>query len=310
MSGCPHLSKDQIDKILNCQDSFMGKMQELDAVVKKLNTAALQLEADFLQPPEIAANYANKKKNIEASEKADAEIKILMDEYEKIVIAINDNIEYYNTLLNYQTNMDDLLNYYYKTIDKDKDTIEKIKSKKAIAQRMTTYYKDKTESVSWYNYYLKYLYWIVLIIIGALFAYFLFGKAKNYALAGIAIKCDNMIKDYKARNVDPNSNWMIRICNKTHSSLEKYFQRNTLRGGAGEEEEGSSSTSQESGSTSSTFQESSSSSSTSQETSRTSSSYFSYGIKSTGFIFFLLLLIPFIILPIMNFLRPYFFPYA
>ena len=99
MPGCPHLSKDQIDKILNCQDSFMGKMQELDTVVKKLNTAALQLEADFLQPPEIAANYENKKKNIEASEKADAEIQILMDEYEKIVVAINDNIEYYNTLL-------------------------------------------------------------------------------------------------------------------------------------------------------------------------------------------------------------------
>ena len=31
--------------------------------------------------------------------------------------------------------MDDLVKYYYNTIDKDKDTIEKLKSKKAIAQR-------------------------------------------------------------------------------------------------------------------------------------------------------------------------------
>ena len=35
MPECPHLSKNQIDKILNCQDSFLGKMQELDKVVKK-----------------------------------------------------------------------------------------------------------------------------------------------------------------------------------------------------------------------------------------------------------------------------------
>lgn len=294
MSGCPHLSKDQIDKILNCQDSFMGKMQELDAVVKKLNTAALQLEADFIQPPEIAANYENKKRNIEASEKADSEIQILIDEYEKIVIAINDNIEYYNTLLNYQTNMDDLVKYYYNTIDKDKDTIEKLKSKKAIAQRMTTYYKNKTDSVNWYNYYLKYLYWIVVIIIGLIFSYLLFGKVKNYALAGIAIKCDKMIKDYRSRNINPNSNWVIRLCNKSKESLKKYFENNTLGGGGGEGE----------------AKVRDSSTQTVDDNNSTSTNYFDYGIKSTGLIFFSLISIPFIILPVINFLRPYFFPYA
>ena len=122
MSGCPHLSKDQINKIINCQDSFLGKMQELDKVVKKLNTAALQLEADFLQPPEVTANYENKKKNQEATDRANKEVEKIKREYLLIENTINENIEHYNTLLNYQTNMYDLEKYYYKTINKDKES--------------------------------------------------------------------------------------------------------------------------------------------------------------------------------------------
>lgn len=271
MPSNPHLSQAQIHKILNCQDSFMGKMQDLDSVVQKLNTAALQLEADFLQPPEAASNYENKKRNLEASEKADAVVKELIDEFEKMAIAINDNIEYYNTLLNYQTNMDDLTKHYYTTIDKDKEQIEAIESKKAISQRMTTYYRKKTESVSWYNYYLKYLYWIVVIIVGGLFLYLFFGKLKNYALAGIAIKCDNMIKNYKKNGKDLKDNWLIQMCEKTKFNLERHFITNKLGGGTDDTV---------------------------------------CGIKSTGLIFSLLIFTPYILLPVMQFIKPYLFPYA
>jgi len=211
MPECPHLSKNQIDKILNCQDSFLGKMQELDKVVKKLNTAALQLEADFLHPPEVAANYQNKKKNQEAAEKANKEVDEIKKEYLLIEKTINENIEHYNTLLNYQTNMYDLEKYYYKTIDKDKDQIEKIKSKKAIAQRMASYYKDKTDSVSWYNYYLKYFYWAILISIGILFVYLLSGKFKHIAFAIITNKCRNINVENKNNS---GGNWVMRFCKK------------------------------------------------------------------------------------------------
>lgn len=264
MPECPHISKDQIDKILNCQDSFLGKMQELDKVVKKLNTAALQLEADFLQPPDITANYQNKKKNQEASERANKEVDAIKDEYLLIEKTINENIEHYNTLLNYQTNMYDLEKYYYKTIDKDKDQIEKIKSKKAIAQRMTSYYKGKTESVSWYNHYLKYLYWAILTSIGILFIYLLFGKFKHIALAVITKKCRDINREH---NNDSSGNWVIRLCKKMNTQNEsKEITPNVTNNIC--------------------------------------------GIKSTGFLLSLLIFTPYILLPIITFLKPYLYPYA
>ena len=167
--------------------------------------------------------------------------------------------------------MDDLTKHYYTTIDKDKEQIEAIESKKAISQRMTTYYRKKTESVSWYNYYLKYLYWIVVIIVGGLFLYLFFGKLKNYALAGIAIKCDNMIKNYKKNGKDLKDNWLIQMCEKTKINLERHFITNKLGGG---------------------------------------NNNTVCGIKSTGLIFSLLIFTPYILLPVMQFIKPYLFPYA
>ena len=182
-------TQDQIQKMFKCTDTFVDSMNKLDNVVAKLNTAALNLEAEFLQPQRTEHNYESKKRNLEASRKADEEVQRLIDEYEKMVIAINDNISYYNTLITYQTNMGDLTEYYNTTITTDKQKIEALKSKKAIAQRMTTYYKNKDENVSWYNYYLKILYWIISGLLIGFFVYLLFGKAKHKILAKMMEEC-------------------------------------------------------------------------------------------------------------------------
>tara|TARA_B110000046_G_scaffold93228_1_gene101208 strand:+ start:7054 stop:7761 length:708 start_codon:yes stop_codon:yes gene_type:complete len=169
----PELTREQINKMISCNDTFMNSMNKLDKVVIKLNNAALNLEADFIQSPETINNYEYKKRNLEASRKADEEVQMLINEYEDIIKSINDNIHYYNTLITYQTNMDDLTEHYNKSISADKQKIEALKSKKAIAQRMTTYYKKKTENVNWYNYYLNILYWIVFSVIVGCFVYLL-----------------------------------------------------------------------------------------------------------------------------------------
>lgn len=267
MPECPKLSENQIKKILNCQDSFLGKMQELDKAAKKLNRAAVQLEADFLQPPEVKANYENKVKNQKAVEKATKEVDAIKKEFMLINNAINDNIGHYNTLLKYQTNMDDLEKYYYKTIDKNKNQVEKINSKKAISQRMASYYKDKTETASWYNYYLKYLYWAVLTAIGILYIYLLFGKLKHIAFIVISNKCKDISMEYKKTGKDLSSNWIIRLCKKTN------IKTNANK----------------------------------KNTNKTTNLC---GIKSTEFILLLLTLTPYILLPIITFLKPYIYPYA
>jgi hypothetical protein len=199
--------------------------------------------------------------------------------------------------------MDDLTKHYYTTIDKDKEQIEAIESKKAISQRMTTYYRKKTESVSWYNYYLKYLYWIVIIIVGGLFLYLFFGKLKNYALAGIAIKCDNMIKEYERNNKDKKGNWLIRMCEKTKFNLERHFITNNLSGGA--VSFNSSATPPKKGSSATPTKQGSSATPT-----KKGDNDVACGIKSTGLIFSLLIFTPYILLPVMQFIKPYLFPYA
>lgn len=161
MSDKPKISKADMDKILNCQDQLQSSLEGLVKATKKFNEQSLKLEKQSAGLPTSTRgspyyNMVYKKKALNA---ANNTIDKIVKDYTVDLAAIDKNIGILKSQQTYQKRMNDLIAYYKQNISTDQKQIADEKSKRAIANRMSTFYNDKTQTSKKVKTYTSYIYW-------------------------------------------------------------------------------------------------------------------------------------------------------
>jgi len=169
----PTLTKAQMNQLLNCQDTLKSSFQELATATKKLNQTRLNLEKEAAgeTPTSRGSTFYNNIHNEQALKDAHGVVKKLIKQFGADMARIEKNIGFLNSQTIYERRMSDLTNYYRDNISQDRQSTEAEKSKRAIANRMTTYYSRKDESIHSVTHYMSYIYWIVFALIVGVFCF-------------------------------------------------------------------------------------------------------------------------------------------
>ena len=203
----PTITKAELIKMMSCQDKIKAGLDGLAKATYKLN----QAREDLVKQSDGSAtrsSYNKKIKQSQAAKNAAAKVDKITKKYNELIDQIKQHIGILESQILYKNNMQDLIQYYKKNITNDKSKIQEIESKRAISNRMTTYYHTKDEDAIWYRKYLKYGYWIAIIAVICMVLYVLWSG--NYIhQAFFAMKAsyelirDN-IKSDKEPDKEPN----------------------------------------------------------------------------------------------------------
>jgi len=180
----PKITQAQINQMLNCQDMLKASLQGLAKATKDLNQATIKVEKENagLVPTSRGSAYYNKIHNSQAAKDASTTIDNIVQKYKTDIERIENNIKIFESQIAYQKRMQDLINYYKNNIKTDKKKIQDLRSNKAIANRMATFYQEKDNTALWYRKYLRGGYWTVIIILCIVILYDLI--AGGYVTAG------------------------------------------------------------------------------------------------------------------------------
>jgi len=180
----PKITQAQINQLLNCQDMLKASLQGLAKATKNLNQATIKVEKENagLVPTSRGSPYYKKIQNSQAAKDAANAIDKIVQKYKADVERIENNIKMFESQIVYQKRMEDLINYYKNNIKTDKKKIQDLRSNKAIANRMATFYQDRDNTALWYRKYLRGGYWTVIIILCIVILYHL--TAGGYVTAG------------------------------------------------------------------------------------------------------------------------------
>jgi len=199
MPDQPTLTKAQINKLLNCQDMMKSSLQGLAVATKKLNQATANVEKENagLALTSRGSAYYKKHHNSQKAKDAANKVDAIINKYEEHLVRIESNLQFLESQITYQDKMNDLINYYKNNISDDKSKIETVRSNKAIANRMSTYYQDKDDSAIWYRKYLRVGYWSVIIVLCIIILYSLYKgqymkNAYHATAAAISIAKDHI----------------------------------------------------------------------------------------------------------------------
>ena len=163
----PKITQAQINQLLNCQDMLKASLQGLAKATKNLNQATIKVEKENagLVPTSRGSPYYKKIQNSQAAKDAANAIDKIVQKYKADVERIENNIKMFESQIVYQKRMEDLINYYKNNIKTDKKKIQDLRSNKAIANRMATFYQDRDNTALWYRKYLRGGYWTVIVIL-------------------------------------------------------------------------------------------------------------------------------------------------
>ncbi len=146
-----------------------------------------------------------KKKALNAANKT---IDKIVKDYTVDLAAIDKNMGILRSQAIYQKRMNDLIAYYKQNISSDQRQIADERGKRAIANRMSTFYNDKTQTSKIVKSYAKYIYWILFFfaLIALLRAIIMMGGFNfgmiTGALTSIKTATEGIIKkeDKKVKN--------------------------------------------------------------------------------------------------------------
>jgi hypothetical protein len=99
-----------------------------------------------------------------ALDAANATIDKITKDYTVDISSIKKNIGVLTSQEIYQRRIKDLIKYYKQNISSDQKKIAEEKGKRSIANRMSTFYNDKSETSKTVKNYTSYLYWGIFII--------------------------------------------------------------------------------------------------------------------------------------------------
>jgi cell fate (sporulation/competence/biofilm development) regulator YmcA (YheA/YmcA/DUF963 family) len=161
----PKFSKQDLDKLLNCSDQLASTFNAFKLATKKLNDEREKVKKQAAGIPTTTKGsaYYNNIENKKALNKANNVIDNLVKQFSVDISNIGKNLGMLNSQVIYKKRLNDLIKYYKNNINQDKLDIERLSSKNAIANRMSTFYNDNSEWSESIKKYVMYLYWPVLI---------------------------------------------------------------------------------------------------------------------------------------------------
>lgn len=228
----PKFSKQDLDKLLNCSDQLASTFNAFKLATKKLNDERekVKKQADGIPTTTKGSAYYNNIENKKALNKANNVIDNLVKQFSVDISNIDKNLGMLNSQVIYKKRLNDLVKYYKTNINQDKLDIERLSSKNAIANRMSTFYNDNSEWSEGVKKYVTYLYWPVLIFscVMLVFNAFHMPEITNRIKDGfsyITNSASNSIEDAK-KEADRLDKQAIKIKNP----LTKTMQQQILRG--------------------------------------------------------------------------------
>ena len=161
----PKFSKQDLDKLLNCSDQLASTFNAFKLATKKLNDEREKVKKQAAGIPTTTKGsaYYNNIENKKALNKANSVIDNLVKQFSVDISNIGKNLGMLNSQVIYKKRLNDLAKYYKNNINQDKLDIERLSSKNAIANRMSTFYNDNSEWSEGIRKYVMYLYWPLLI---------------------------------------------------------------------------------------------------------------------------------------------------
>ena len=161
----PKFTKKDLDKLLNCSDQLASTFNAFKLATKKLNDEREKVKKQAVGIPTTTKGsaYYNNIENKKALNKANNVIDNLVKQFSVDISNIVKNLGMLNSQVIYKKRLNDLAKYYKNNINQDKLDIERLSSKNAIANRMSTFYNDNSEWSSGIKKYVMYLYWPLLI---------------------------------------------------------------------------------------------------------------------------------------------------
>jgi hypothetical protein len=166
MSNKPKITKADMNKILNCQDQLQSTLAGLVKATKSFQDASDKVEKEAAGFPitKRGSDYYQRIQDKKALNAANITIDKITKDYTADISAIKKNIGILKSQEIYQKRIKDLVKYYKQNISSDQKQIADEKSKRAIANRMSTFYNDKSETSKTVKKYTSYLYWGIFII--------------------------------------------------------------------------------------------------------------------------------------------------
>ena len=231
-NNTPKFTKQDLDKLLNCSDQLQSTFASFKTATKKLNDEREKVKKQAVGIPTSTrgSTYYNNVQNKKALNQANKVIDNLVKQFSVDVSNIKKNIGVLRSQGIYEKRLNDLVNYYKQNIDDDKIEIEREQSKKAIANRMSTFYTDNTDYAADIKKYLMYLYWPILIISSVLLIYNVYhipsymNSIRNFTL-GISNKINK-----KMNNIKKTADRLDRQAKKVKNPLSSKQQMDILRG--------------------------------------------------------------------------------
>ena len=162
----PKFTKKDLDKLLNCSDQLASTFNAFKLATKKLNDEREKVKKQSSGIPTTTKGsaYYNNIENNMALNKANKVISSLVKQFSVDISNIGRNLGMLNSQVVYKKRLNDLVNYYKTNITSDKMNIERLMSKNAISNRMSTFYNDNTKWSKSIRSYVMYLYWPVLLV--------------------------------------------------------------------------------------------------------------------------------------------------
>jgi hypothetical protein len=213
MPDKPKISKEDMDKILNCQDQLQSSLEGLLKATKKFNEESLKLEKQSAGLPSTTRGslHYNKLQKKKALNAANNIIDKIIKDYTVDLAAIDKNIGILKSQEIYEKRMKDLISYYKQNISHDQKEIIEEKSKRAIANRMSTFYNNKDQTSLTVKKYTSYIYWTIFFfalvaLIRALFIMFGFNFGfLSGAVTAIKQTTDGILKNVRNKVKNPLS---------------------------------------------------------------------------------------------------------
>ena len=169
----PKFTKKDLDKLLNCSDQLASTFNAFKLATKKLNDEREKVKKQSSGTPTTTKGsaYYNNIENNMALNKANKVIDSLVKQFSVDMSNIGRNLGMLNSQVVYKKRLNDLVNYYKTNITEDKMNIERLMSKNAIANRMSSFYNDNTKLSKSIKRYVMYLYWPILLVSCIMLAY-------------------------------------------------------------------------------------------------------------------------------------------
>ena len=163
MPDKPKISKEDMNKILNCQDQLQSSLEGLVKATKKFNEESMKLEKQSAGLPSTTrgSQYYDMIQKKNALKAANETIDKIIKDYTVDLAAIDKNIGILKSQQIYEKRMNDLIDYYKQNISHDQKEIADEKGKRAIANRMSTFYNNKDQTSKTVKKYTRYIYWSI-----------------------------------------------------------------------------------------------------------------------------------------------------